>query len=149
MRHLNKTIIAAAALLFSAANANATSPTVIRVECHETRVDTVTTNNVVTKTEKTNNIFVYEIDEAYGGMYPVIENGVPVYNGMVTYIKTSPLAVVLDDNIERHSTYAVRKLTLNRVTGDLSRINSYLVDGNGMSTIVTGHCEPVTLAPKF
>ena len=46
MRHLNKTVIAAAALLFSAAhaNANATSvPSKIRVECHETRVDTVTT----------------------------------------------------------------------------------------------------------
>ena len=68
MRHLNKTVIAAAALLFSAVNANATSePLKIRIECHETRVDTVTTNNVVSSSQKTNNVVVYEITEALGG----------------------------------------------------------------------------------
>ena len=149
MRQLNKTVIVAAALLFTAAHANATSGPVIRVECHETRVDTVTTNNVVSSNHKTDNVVVYEINEAFGMMYPVVYNGTPVYNGQVTYVKTSPLAVVLDDDVERHSAYADYKMTLNRVTGDLSRISSHLVDGNGMSSTTTGHCEPVTLTPKF
>jgi len=84
-------VIAAAALLFSAAHANATSvPSKIRVECHETRVDTVTTNNVLSSKDKTNNVVVYEIIEAYGMMYPVMYNGTPVYNGLNTYVKTSP-----------------------------------------------------------
>ena len=85
-------------------------------------------------------------------MYPVMYNGTPVYNGLNTYVKTSPLGVVLDDDARPHHGPDVKfedKLTLNRITGDLSRINWYLVGGNGMSTTITGHCEPVTLTPKF
>jgi hypothetical protein len=149
-----KNLLMTAALLFSASNANATSLTVIRVECHETKVITDTTNNVVTKQEKTNNVVVYEIKEADGVMYPVMYNEQPVYNGMVTYIKTSPQAVVLDDYVYRswftHPEFKVeKKLMLNRITGDLSDIYSTFEGGTGMSITITGHCEPVTLTPKF
>jgi hypothetical protein len=130
MRHLNKTVIAASALLFSAAHAKATSdPLKIRVECHETTVHTVTTNNVISSNHKTDNVVVYEINEAAlgGEMYPVMHNGTPVYNGQVTWVKISPLAVVLDDDAENlppppnapHDVKVENKFMLNRITGDL------------------------------
>jgi hypothetical protein len=157
MRHLNETVIAAYALLFSAAHAHATSVPVIRVECHETRVDTVTTNNVVSSNNKTNNVVVYEIKEDYGLMYEVMYNGTPVYNGMAIYIKSSPQAIVLDDHAENPppppnappDIKNEKKMMLNRITGDLSFIVSTFAGGNGMTTTITGHCEPVTLTPKF
>lgn len=156
MRHLNKTVIAAAAPLFSAAHANATSVPVIRVECHETRVTTVTTNNVVTSSQKSNDVFVYAINEVDRYMYPVMQNGQPVYNGMTIYIKTSPQAIVLDDEAENpppppNAPHVEKKLMLNRITGDLSQIISIFASssGNGISNVITGHCEPVTLTPKF
>ena len=84
-------------------------------------------------------------------------NGTPVSNGQTTYVKISPLAVVLDDKAENpppppnapHDVKNENKLMLNRVTGDLSRIYSTFGGSNGISSITTGHCEPVTLTPKF
>lgn len=141
-------IIAAAALLFSAAHANATSVPLNRVECHETTVYAETTNNVISSSQKINNVVVYEIDEAFGAMYIVMSNGTPVHNGMTTYFKTTPLEFAFD-NSDHYPAGYVDKFMLSRITGDLSRIQSFLVNGNGTSTTVSGHCEPVTLTTKF
>jgi hypothetical protein len=138
-------IIAAAALLFSAAHANATSVPLNRVECHETTVYAETTNNVVSSSPKKSDVSVYEIDETFGAMYVVMYNEKPVYNGTTTYFKTTPLAFAYDNSDAAH----VDKFMLSRITGDLSRIQSFLVNGNGTSTTVSGHCEPVTLTTKF
>ena len=51
------------------------SPPLIHVECHETRVTTVTTNNVVSRNDKTDYVIIHAINEFDRYMYPVMENG--------------------------------------------------------------------------
>ena len=82
-----------------------------------------------------------------------------MYNGMTIYIKPCPQAIVLDNEAENpppppnaHGRTSCRKQI--DVEQDNRRPKSNLFNireqqRQGISNVITGHCEPVTLTPKF